>query len=214
MHPQTCTSAADPRIAFFDQHAPHWDDDPAATAQVQARVAALRPHLDIRPGMTVLEVGCGTGQLTGLLVAWTGPGRVVAVDFAPAMLARARARGLAAEFRELDVCAQAPEPEAYDLALCFQSFPHFRDRQAALRHLAGSLKPGGRLVILHLAGSEQVNAFHREVGGVVGADQLPAPAAWPDLLAGAGLRLHTLEDRPDLLWVEAVRDQAPASARP
>lgn len=112
------------------------------------------------------------------------------------------------------MCAQAPEQEAYDLALCYQSFPHFRDRQTALRHLARSLKPGGRLLILHLAGGAQVNAFHREVGGVVGADQLPAPAAWPDLLAGAGLRLYALEDRPDLLWVEAVRDQAPASARP
>jgi SAM-dependent methyltransferase len=205
---------ADPRIAFFDQHAPHWDDDPAAVAQVLARVAALHPRLDIRPGMTVLEAGCGTGQLTSLLVEWAGPGCVTAVDFAPAMLARARARGLAADFRELDICTQAPEREAYDLALCFQSFPHFRDRQAALRHLAESLKPGGRLVILHLAGSVQVNAFHREVGSVVGADQLPAASAWPELLTKAGLHLHALEDRPDLLWVEAVRNTAPASEPP
>lgn len=194
---------ADPRIGFFDEHATHWDDDPMTQARVRERLQELRPLLGFQSGWDVLEVGCGTGQITGLLAEWVRPGRVTAVDFSPAMLARARAKGIAAEFREADICRAPPAVRAYDLALCFQSFPHFRDPDAALRHLAAALKPEGRLVILHLAGSAQVNAFHREVGGAVGADQLPALAEWPVRLRGAGLDLVRCTDQPDLFLVEA-----------
>lgn len=198
-------SSLDPRRAFFEHHATGWDDDRAAWQQVRARWQVLRAPLGFRPGWDVLEVGCGTGQITDLLVDWVRPGRVTAVDFAPAMLARARARGIAAEFREADICQAPPAECAFDLALCFQSFPHFRDPAAALRHLAAALKPGGRLVVLHLAGRDQVNAFHRQLGGAVEQDELPAPDEWAPRLAEAGLRLVRYEDRPDLFCVEAVR---------
>ncbi len=200
-HP--ATGHTDPRIAFFNEHAAHWDDDPVAQAHVRERLRGLRPLLGFQAGRDVLEAGCGTGQITDLLAEWVRPGRVTAVDFSPAMLARARAKGIAAEFREADICRAPPAVRAYDLALCFQSFPHFRDPDAALRHLAAALKPAGRLVILHLAGSAQVNAFHREVGGAVGGDHLPAPAEWPVRLESAGLCLVRCTDHPDLFLVEA-----------
>lgn len=195
----------DPRRAFFEHHAAGWDEDEAARQQVRARLQALRTQLGFRAGWDVLEVGCGTGQITDLLVDWVRPGWVTAVDFSPAMLARARAKGIAAEFREADICLGPPAVGAFDLAFCFQSFPHFRDPAAALRHLAAALKPGGRLLILHLAGRDQVNAFHRQVGGAVGQDELPAPAEWAPRLAAAGFHRVRCEDRPDLFYVEAVR---------
>lgn len=197
---------ADPSIAFFDPHAPHWERDAAERERVRARLTELRPRLGIQAGQAVLEVGCGTGQLTDLLVGWARPGRVLAVDFSPAMLAQARAKGIAAEFCEWDICARAPAVAAFDLALCLRSFPPIRDPCAALRQLARCLRPGGRLVILHLAGSAQVNAFHHAVGGAVAGDHLTAVAAWPTLWAEAGLRLQSCEDRADLLWIEAVND--------
>ena len=88
--------------------------------------------------------------------------------------------------------------------LCFHSFPHFRNRATALRHLAASLKPGGRLLIVHLAGSEQINAFHRQASGVVAGDLLPTANEWPVLLSSVGLELEHSEDRTDLLLVSAV----------
>ncbi len=205
MSVQHSLAGPDLRRAFFEHHAAGWDEDDAPRQQVRGRLQALQPELGFRTGWDVLEVGCGTGQITDLLVDWVRPGRVTAVDFSPAMLARARAKGIAAEFREADICEAPPAEGAFDLAFCFQSFPHFRDPAAALRHLAAALKPGGRLLILHLAGREQVNAFHRQVGGAVGQDELPVPAEWASRLAGAGFRLVRCEDSPDLFCVEAVR---------
>jgi SAM-dependent methyltransferase len=204
-HSHAAHPALDPRIPFFDHHAPKWDADAGACAETTRRFQGLRSRLGLQAGLSVLEVGCGTGQITGLLATWVRPGRVTAVDFSPAMLAQARAKGLDADFLELDICAASAGTAAFDLALCFHSFPHFRDPVAALGLIARSLKPAGRLVILHLAGSEQINAFHRQAGAAVAADLLPARDGWPALLAPAGLRLEACEDQPDLLWVEARR---------
>jgi SAM-dependent methyltransferase len=198
------SGAPDPRIAFFDQHAPTWDTqgpDPAATRR---RLGELEGRLGLRPGLDVLEVGCGTGQVTGWLAERVKPGRVVAVDFSPAMLVQARARGLAAEFRLLDICVEQPVAERFDLVWCFQVYPHFRDPAAALRQIRRLLKPAGRLLVLHLTGSAPLNAFHRQAGGVVGQDRLPAIPEFEALLERAGMTLVSAEDRADLFLLVAA----------
>lgn len=195
----------DPRIAFFDHHAAHWDDDSAGRDRALNRLSELRGRLGFQAGMNLLEVGCGTGQITGMLADWVRPGRVTAVDFSPAMVAQARAKWADADFRLWDICAAPLGDATFDAVLCFHSFPHFRDPAAALRHLAASLKPGGQFLVVHLAGSEQINAFHRQAGGVVAGDLLPAASEWLDLLSNAGLELEHCEDQPALLLVIATR---------
>ncbi len=205
MHLHSPIEERDPRVAFFDHHAAHWDDDATNRERTIARLAGLRERFGIQPGMDLLEVGCGTGQITGLLADWVRPGRVTAMDFSAVMLSKARAKGANADFRQGDICAAPPGDAMFDAALCFHSFPHFRDRAVALRHLAASLKPGGRLLIVHLAGSEQINAFHRQAGGEVAGDLLPAANQWRELLGAASLGMTSCEDSADLLWVEAER---------
>ena len=195
--------ATDPRIAFFDQHAPTWDQtgpDPAATLR---RLQELNGRLELRAGLEVLEVGCGTGQITRWLADLVKPGKVVAVDFSPAMLAQARARGVDADFVLMDICREEPVERQFDVVLCFHSFPHFRDQAAALRQIARLLKPGGQLLVLHLVGSAQLNGFHDRVGGPVGHDHLPPAPQWPDLLRPLGLQVTEDVDREDLFLVKA-----------
>ena len=143
------------------------------------------------------------GQITGWLAARVAPGQVVAVDFAEAMLAQARRKQLAAEFRRADVCRDPLGQRCFDVVLCFHSFPHFRDQAAALRNLASALRPGGRLMVMHLAGSAQINAFHDEVGGAVAGDHLPSCADWECLLAQAGLQIRQFLDHDDLFLLVA-----------
>ena len=196
---------ADPRIAFFNGHAPTWDAKGPNPTATLARLAPLRERLGLRAGLDILEIGCGTGQITGWLAECVQPGRVVAADFAPAMLEQARARKLTAEFRLLDICCAQPVTEQFDLVLCFNAFPHFRDKPQALRQLAAHLKPAAELLVVHLSGSAQLNAFHHSVGGPVGHDFLPATEQWPDLLATAGLQVAELTDQADLFLLKARR---------
>ena len=193
----------DPRVAFFDQHAPTWDQtgpDPAVTLR---RLQELNGQLGMGPGLDVLDVGCGTGQITGWLAETVWPGRVVAADFSPAMLARARARGTVAELVLMDICEANQVTRWFDVVLCFHSFPHFRDQEEALRQIARHLKPAGHLLVVHLVGSRQLNTFHHRVGGPVGHDHLLPLSQWPGLLRDAGLELAEAVDREDLFLVRA-----------
>ena len=198
------TGGADPRVAYFDGLASGWDGDAARIEQTIVRLEQSRALLGLRAGENLLEVGCGTGQITGWLCSAVAPGRALGIDFSEEMLARARAKKLRAEFRLADICAEAPEEKAFDVALCFHSFPHFRDQRVALQNLGRSRKPGGRLIVMHLAGSEQINAMHTGFGGAVGHDHLPAQAAWAEMLAQAGLRVDERIDRADLFFLRAV----------
>jgi len=194
---------ADPRVAFFDRLAPHWDQDGPGQEEIVGRLAALNGRLGLRPGLDVLELGCGTGQITGWLAETVRPGRVVAADFSPGMLAQARARGVDAEFRRLDICADAVASDSFDVVLCLHAFPHFRDPLRALANIRSLLKPGGRLIVLHLAGSAQINAFHSALEHPVCLDLLPATNAWPEMLAVAELELLSLTDEADLFLLTA-----------
>ncbi len=196
-------AAVDPRIAFFDHHAPTWDQtgpDPAATLR---RLQELNGRLGLRAGLDVLEVGCGTGQITRWLADLVKPGRVVAADFSPAMLAQARQRGVDADFVLMDICGEGAVQRQFDVVLCFHSFPHFRDQAAALRQIARHLKPDGHLLVLHLVGSAELNAFHHKVGGPVGHDHLPPASQWPELLRPAGLRVTEAVDQEGLFLLKA-----------
>jgi demethylmenaquinone methyltransferase/2-methoxy-6-polyprenyl-1,4-benzoquinol methylase len=197
-------NASDPRIAYFDALADGWDQqEPSAETMVQglARQADL---LDLQPGQDLLEVGCGTGKTTGWLARAVAPGKVQAVDFSPEMIARARAKGIDADFACLDVCAGPWDANRYDVVLCFHSFPHFRDQAAALQNLARALKPKGRLLVMHLVGAARLNAFHAELDGPVCGDRLPVADQWGPLLAQAGLGQSRLIDREDLFFLSAV----------
>jgi SAM-dependent methyltransferase len=140
------------------------------------------------------------------LAAQVAPGRVTAIDFAPEMVARAGVKGIDADFACLDVCRDRLDGDCYDVILCFHSFPHFRDQPAALSNFARALKPAGRLIVMHLAGSAHINGFHAGLDGPVNGDILPVGQAWKPLLKAAGLRQTCLVDREHLFFLDAVCD--------
>lgn len=196
MHRSNCdiSPAADPRIEFFDRLAQDWD---ASEQEPDATVAQIRQRsksFGLRPGEDLLEVGCGTGQLTGWLAEQVRPGRVMAIDFSREMLRKAVAKNIPAVFQWADVCTTNLGEAQFDAALCFHSFPHFRDPAAALRNLARCLKPSGRLMVVHLNSRDEINAFHCHVGGVVGDDLLPSEDQWRELLDAAGFMPPDIED--------------------
>lgn len=112
--------------------------------------AAVLPELPLEPGMAVLDVGCGWGDLSLQVAERVGPeGRVVGIDCVDAFLEEARKDAAAAglsnvEFRRGDAEVALPEAE-FDFCVARFGTMFFTNPVAALRRMRLSLKPGGRM---------------------------------------------------------------------
>jgi SAM-dependent methyltransferase len=126
---------------------------------LSARLAAVVDALPLRPGLRVLEIGCGPGAVAREIAHRIGDGHVLAIDRSAKAIAQARAasgpeigsgrlslRQAAVEDFKLEA-GEAP----YDIAVAVRvgalDGRHPEAGRRALRSIAAALTPGGRLFI-------------------------------------------------------------------
>jgi ubiquinone/menaquinone biosynthesis C-methylase UbiE len=93
----------------------------------------------------VLDVACGPGLLAGAAAGRRAA--VVAVDLSPVMLALARQRHPAVEFREGDAEALPFAEDSFDAVLRNFGLGHFPRPERAMEELARVLAPGGVVAV-------------------------------------------------------------------
>lgn len=149
--------------AYFEEVAEQWDSMRAEFFSAGVRDKAYAAAA-LEPGMTVADVGAGSGFITEGLV---GRGlNVIAVDQSPAMLAE-MARKLGHEgiaYREGEA-GRLPIADGTVHRAFANMFLHHVERPAeAIRELARTLAPGGRLVITDVDrhGHEWLLAEHND----------------------------------------------------
>jgi ubiquinone/menaquinone biosynthesis C-methylase UbiE len=101
----------------------------------------------LRPGLDLLDVGCGPGTITVDLAARVAPGRVVGIDVSADPLAEARMvadrAGVEVTFEVGDVYALAADDDSFDVVHAHQVLQHLTDPVSALREMARVCRPGG-----------------------------------------------------------------------
>ena len=126
----------------------------AQITSAEVEVPLLVGLLELKPGMTVADVGAGFGAWTMQFAREVGPsGRVYANDIGAAQLAALRA--LAARERLDNVTVIEGAASSTNLpALCCDAilirdaYHHLTEPEAIVKSLAASLKPGGRLAVI------------------------------------------------------------------
>ncbi|WEL20522.1 methyltransferase domain-containing protein [Halorhabdus sp. BNX81] len=122
------------------------DWDPAAYedhAFVYEYGESLLSLLDPQPGERILDIGCGTGELTAEIAA--SEPEVVGIDSSAEMIDAARDRHSEPTFRVADATAFDPD-ESFDAVFSNAAFHWIDDQDALLSTIADALVPGGRLV--------------------------------------------------------------------
>jgi SAM-dependent methyltransferase len=140
------------------------------------RANVIIQHLNLQPGMKVLDVGCGPGRLTIPVAKQIGPeGEVVAIDIQAGMLRRAQEKAQAAQLRnirflQVGVGEGNLERNQYDRALLVTVLGEIPDRKGALKEIFEALKPGGILSLTevifdpHFQGQSTVHELAVAVG--------------------------------------------------
>ena len=132
---------------------------PALFSEWAPRVAELA---QLKPGMRVLDVACGTGVLSLVAADLVEPGGSVAgLDLNPGMLDVARRKAPDIDWREASAEAIPFEDDAFDAVVSQFGLMFFEDKASAIREILRVLRPGGKMAVAVWDSLENVPGYAR-----------------------------------------------------
>src|SRR5215469_13873999 len=181
------------RVASWDQH---------GSAGLTAVTAAVLDAADVKPDAQVVDLGCGTGQIS--LPLATRGARVLAVDVSPAMVRRLESQARSQGAQSLDGLVMPIEElalpaQSADLVVSSYALHHLRDADKA-RLVAAAydwLRPGGRLVVADMMFGRGTS--HRDrviIRSKVAALARKGPGGWWRIAKNAARYLVRVRERP------------------
>lgn len=176
-------------------------------AYVGPAAEALIARAGLRPGASVLDVGCGTGIAARAAKAVVGPaGHVVGIDVNRYMLDVARTLAHDIDFREGDARALPVGDHVFDVAVCAHTLQFIADRPRVCGQLARVVAPGGLVAVSAWEALDR-NPYYASLAdallsfmgpaiafAITSACTLGGDRALRDLLGGAGLTGVTVDD--------------------
>lgn len=150
-----CAPAEPPAYQHRFADAEHWSrefDDPSRDAWQQPdRVVAA---MQLQPGMTVADVGAGTGYFEPHLSRAVGDtGHVLALDVEPDMVRHLTERAASEKLANVVARQVAPDdrglpPQSVDRVLIVDTWHHVSGRAQYSGKLLAALRPGGQVVVV------------------------------------------------------------------
>lgn len=193
------------KIEFFNQIAKKWDRRKNLPELHDNLITGLW-KFGISPDETVLDVGCGTGNLSFALLSILGNnGRVVAIDISPAMLeeAKRKIQDPRMTWHLSSACFVPEKDETFDRIICYSVWPHLDNIDNVVAEFDRLLKPRGLLHVWRLNSKEAINQIHAKVGEAVRGDMLVPAEETVAHLEKHGLEILEVVDNENRYLVTA-----------
>ncbi len=197
------------QLATYRKHQ-NFFNEKAASWKIPNNHIAFTRHLEsqirFNGNETVLDVGCGTGNLFPFLQKHVTVGKVIGLDFAFNMLQRS-----VEKLRAQDIAIQAMaevlpiRSSSVDIVINYCLYPHLKYKQTALQEFYRILKEEGRYFILHPQGSYEVNCIHRDIGEPVCYDYIESVESVVAFLELNGFSVYNAIDQQDMFFIDAVK---------
>ena len=145
---------------YFDTMANSWD---AMEKKKDEEILPLLKRIGIQKGDYILDLGCGTGRITGLLHS-LNEGPVFGLDISSNMIALAKKKYEGKGYASFDVgdFLNKTFEKPFDVIVIYNAFPHFLDVDKFSSSLANNLKVGGKFAIVHSLSREQLSHVHNK----------------------------------------------------
>lgn len=160
-------------------------------------------------GLSVLDIGCGTGSLLRKL-SDAGAETLAGVDASGGMLDEARK---IAGTREIEFI-QGPahklpfDDRSFDLVTTSVAFHHFGEPEQVITEMGRVMKPGGRLLVCDMSGEGPAGMVHAILGKMAGDDHLYKKAEIKQMIMDNGLRIQEcglVRRLPPVFLVQATK---------
>lgn len=189
---------------YFDSIASEWD----SLLSEEERIKEAVDLMNISPDEIILDVGCGTGRLIPhLQKRLESGGRIFGLDFSLKMLLNAKMKKYSGLAEFVNGCAEyLPFKERrFSRIICFAVFPHIIDKKMSVSEFNRLLKRSGILNVLHLRSREELNEFHKNIGGVLSEDLLPDENTMRKILESGGFKDITIVNKPSFYHTQCTK---------
>lgn len=115
----------------------------------------LQSLVKVKPNLKVIDLGCGTGELTAKLAAQLPDATVLGIDSSAEMLEDAKAySGGNLSFEHIGITEKISQEEKYDLIFSNAALQWLDDHNTLMENIIKRINPGGQLLV-------QVPASHK-----------------------------------------------------
>jgi SAM-dependent methyltransferase len=161
-----------------------WLERPSRASE--ERPDLLMEELHLQPGMTVADIGAGSGYLSRRIAPVIGPGRLFAVDVQPQMVALLTELSHQPQFKNLVPTRGSADdvnlaPASIDLAVLVDVYHELAYPYEVMRSLVVALKPGGRLVLVEYRGEDPavpIKRLHKMSEAQIKREMSVLPLTW------------------------------------
>lgn len=192
------------RKDFFNKHACTWDNDKNALDTYKIKTIVI-PLLNLKKDDILLDIACGTGIFIESIKEKDKNIKITGVDFAQNMIDSAARKFPDTDFIVADVASLPFKDNTFNKVICLNAFPHFEDKTQAIKEMERTLKKDGILLLAHTNSKSNIDNHHRNVGGLIAEDILPANEQIKKTLTDNGLKNVELTDNDEVFIIKASK---------
>ncbi|HOK56818.1 MAG TPA: class I SAM-dependent methyltransferase [bacterium] len=189
---------------FFNNMAENWDKNDKVASNKYRRIIE---ELKIEDGLKILDIGTGTGVLIPYLLETGKIIEIYAIDYSEKMIEKFREKNFPENVKSfiMDIHNTDFENNFFDRIIANACYPHFEDKEKAIKEIYRILKKNGIFIISHPTGRKFVNELHKKTHPLIKKDIIPDIKKLKSFIEKASFKFGKGIDEEDFFLISFIK---------